>query len=235
MAKTIWTNPQILTDHVDWVLGQHINEIRRAVNSLEDGENIPAISHKNLLDITAIDHHNNSNDPSSNQKAAMNASEDPSSTNPYLTKSEGDSTYVSSGGATEDLDMAGHNIMNAGDVDISADSSINFLSGTTPVVSGSIRQESGELHFTDQISGDVSLSDLTVIGALKAEDITDQVNYPNDTFTCSVPYAKILIVFLNGSAIIGGVTETDPSAGIFNLTVYTPAVPDNLSVLYIKE
>jgi hypothetical protein len=52
-----------------------------------DGTNSKPVSHANLVDITATDHHDNSNDPTIDEKGAMDNAEFPSATNPFLTRS----------------------------------------------------------------------------------------------------------------------------------------------------
>lgn len=114
MGKTNWTDDPV-RDHIEYVIAKHINEMREAINKIETGENPISLAHSQTTGQTPTDHHSNANDPSGNQKLALDASENPSNTNPFLTLSAGDGRYMS-GVIAKDLDMHGFSLLNVGGI-----------------------------------------------------------------------------------------------------------------------
>ena len=131
MSVTDWTKPVPLKDFRDDVMAAHVNEIRNAINAIEDGTNPVGGSVSAII------------------RAALEAGSDPSAENPYLTRNYADARYMGLECIT-DLDLNSHNIVNlsniamAGTIDISGITIAKNIEGNFVFVDAS-----GEYTFKD--------------------------------------------------------------------------------------
>jgi hypothetical protein len=116
-----------------------IGDFTNAAHDHSDGAGGDKINHGSLLGVGATDHHSNVNDPTSDEKDALDGTGTPSSTNKYVTN--------------DTLQSALQGLNPKGSVRVAANTN-QTLSGTLPTIDGVTLDEGDRVILTNQTSAD---------------------------------------------------------------------------------